>query len=304
MPRPPAQPPRDGPTGRGSPAQTPPAAWSVKVGALTLRRGGPLFLLAGPCVIEDETMPFEIARALRDLCAPLGVPFVFKASFDKANRTRGDSFRGPGPREGLSLLAQVRRDVGVPVMTDVHEPAQAELASGLVDMVQVPALLSRQTDLLLAAGRSGCAVNVKKGQFMAPWDIGWCIDKVTSTGNANVMVTERGVTHGYGGLVADMRSIPEMQKFGKPVVFDATHSTQAMSGAVSAGGARTGTSGGDRELAKVLARAAVAAGCDGVFAETHPDPEKALSDGPNMIRLADMAALVATLVRVRTAAIP
>src|SRR5262249_29458227 len=158
-------------------------------GALTLRRGGPLFLLAGPCVIEDERMPFDIARQLRDLCAPLGVPFVFKASFDKANRTRGDSFRGPGLREGLALLAGVRGQGGVPGMTDVHEPQQAEMAEGQVDMVQVPALLSRQTDLLLAAGRSRCAVNIKKGQFMAPWDIGWCIDKVASTGNPNVLVT-------------------------------------------------------------------------------------------------------------------
>jgi len=273
------------------------AAWSVRVGALTLARGGPLFLLAGPCVIEDERMPFEVARTLRDLCAPLGVPFVFKASFDKANRTRGDSFRGPGAKEGLALLADVRKHVGVPVMTDIHEPAHAELAAGLVDMVQVPAMLSRQTDLLIAAGRSGCAVNVKKSQSMAPWDARWLIEKVASTGNPNVMVTERGVTHGYGTLINDMRAIPQMQAFGKPVVFDATHSTQLMSG----GPGGSGVSGGDREMAKVLARAAVAAGCDGVFAETHPDPDRALSDGPNMIRLQDMPALLATLVRIRQA---
>jgi 2-dehydro-3-deoxyphosphooctonate aldolase (KDO 8-P synthase) len=281
-----------------APASQPPPApadWTVKAGPLTLRRGGPLFLIAGPCVLEDDKLPFLVARELRDLCASLGVPFLFKSSFDKANRTRAGSFRGPGAKEGLALLAEVRRQLGVPVLTDIHEIEHAEMAAGQVDVVQIPALLSRQTDLLLAAGRSGCAVNVKKGQFMAPWDIGWCIEKVRSTGNENVLVTERGVSFGYGALVADMRSIPEMQTFGKPVVFDATHSTQHMSGGPG------GTSSGDREMAKVLARAAVAAGCDGVFAETHPEPEKALSDGPNMIRLGDMAGVLKGLVGIRKA---
>jgi len=267
----------------------------VKLGPLTLPPGGPLFLIAGPCVIEDERMPFAIATELRDLCASLGVPFVFKASFDKANRTRGSSFRGPGPKEGLALLAELRRTVGVPVLTDIHEPAHAEAAAGQVDCVQVPALLSRQTDLLVAAARSGCAVNVKKGQFMAPEDARWIIEKVTGAGNPDVLVTERGVSFGYHTLVSDMRGIPIMQAFGKPVVFDATHSTQRMSGGPD------GTSGGDREMAKVLARCAVAAGCDGVFAETHPEPERARSDGPNMIRLRDMPALVRTLVKIRAA---
>jgi 2-dehydro-3-deoxyphosphooctonate aldolase (KDO 8-P synthase) len=230
----------------------PPADLTVRAGSLSLRRGGPLFLIAGPCVLEDDKLPFLVARELRDLCAGLGVPFIFKSSFDKANRTRGGSFRGPGAKEGLALLAEVRKQVGVPVLTDIHE-------------------------------------------IMAPWDIGWCIEKVRSTGNENVLVTERGVSFGYGALVADMRSIPEMQKFGKPVVFDATHSTQHMSGGPG------GTSSGDREMAKVLARAAVAAGCDGVFAETHPEPEKALSDGPNMIRLRDMPGVLRTLVRLREA---
>ncbi|HTE05493.1 MAG TPA: 3-deoxy-8-phosphooctulonate synthase [Planctomycetota bacterium] len=266
----------------------------MRIGDITIERGGPLFLLAGPCVIEDDRMPFAIARELRDLCASLGVPFVFKASFDKANRTSGGSFRGPGPKEGLAILAEVARQVGVPVLTDIHEPAHAELCAGKVDVVQIPAMLSRQTDLLVAAGRSGCAVNIKKGQGMAPWDIGWCIDKVTATGNERVLVTERGVSFGYNTLVNDMRAMPEMAKFGKPVVFDATHSAQRP----SAGG---GKSSGDRELAKVLARAAVGAGCDGLFAETHPDPDRALSDGPNMIRLADMRALLTTLVAVRAA---
>jgi 2-dehydro-3-deoxyphosphooctonate aldolase (KDO 8-P synthase) len=274
---------------------SPPADWTVRAGALTLCRGGPLFLIAGPCVLEDDKLPFLVARELRDLCASLGVPFVFKSSFDKANRTRASSFRGPGAKEGIALLAAVRREVGVPVLTDIHEPAHAEACAGQVDVVQIPALLARQTDLLLAAGESGCAVNVKKGQYMAPWDIGWCIEKLTSTGNPNVMVTERGVCFGYGGLISDMRAIPWMQKFGKPVVFDATHSTQHMSGGPG------GTSGGDRELAKLLARCAVAAGCDGVFTETHPDPDKALSDGPNMIRLADMPRVLGTLLKVRAA---
>jgi len=267
----------------------------VKLGPLTLAPGGPLFLIAGPCVIEDERMPFDIATELRDLCASLKVPFIFKASFDKANRTRGGSFRGPGPKEGFALLAELRRSLGVPVLTDIHEPAHAELAAGQVDCVQIPALLSRQTDLLVAAARSGCAVNVKKGQFMAPEDARWIIEKVTGAGNPNVLVTERGTSFGYHTLVSDMRGIPIMQGFGKPVVFDATHSTQRMSGGPD------GTSGGDREMAKVLARAAVAAGCDGVFAETHPEPERAKSDGPNMIRLRDMAALVRTLVGIREA---
>ena len=267
----------------------------MRVGGLTLQQGGPLFLIAGPCVLEDDKLPFAVARELRDLCASLAVPFIFKSSFDKANRTRAGSFRGPGPQEGLALLAAVRKELGVAVLTDIHEPAHAEMAAGQVDVVQVPALLSRQTDLLLAAGRSGCAVNVKKGQFMAPWDIGWCIEKVLSTGNRNVLVTERGVSFGYGTLVSDMRAIPEMRKFGQPVVFDATHSAQRPSAAPG------GVSGGDREMAKVLARAAVAAGCDGMFAETHPDPDKALSDGPNSIRLTEMAGLVRTWVKVREA---
>ena len=266
----------------------------MKIGSLEIAPGGPLFLLAGPCVIENETMPFAIARELAGITGELGIPFVFKASFDKANRTRVDSYRGPGPEEGLTLLDAVRREVGVPVMTDIHEPAHAELAGGRVDMVQIPAFLCRQTDLLLAAGRSGCAVNIKKGQFVAPWDIGWSIEKVRSTGNTRVLVTERGVTFGYNTLVNDMRAIPEMKRFGAPVVFDATHSVQQPS-------IRDGVSGGDRALAPVLARAAVAAGCDGVFTETHPDPDRALSDGPNMIRLADMPALLKTLLAIRRA---
>ncbi|GJM21682.1 MAG: 2-dehydro-3-deoxyphosphooctonate aldolase [Planctomycetota bacterium] len=248
----------------------------------------PLLVLAGPCVLEDDTSPFAIARELREITGELGLPFVFKASFDKANRTSLDSFRGPGPEEGLQLLAAIREEVGVPVITDVHEPAHCELAVGKVDMLQIPAFLCRQTDLLLAAGKSGLAINVKKGQFLAPWDMGPALDKVRSTGNENVSLTERGVSFGYNTLVSDMRSIPQMKRYGVPIIFDATHSVQQPS-------AQGATSGGDRTMAPVLARAAVAAGADGLFAETHPDPDSAKSDGPNMIPLRDMAKLLRTL---------
>ena len=267
----------------------------MRIGPLQIESGGPLLLLAGPCVIENDHEPFVIAERLRDLTAELGIAFVFKASFDKANRTSIASFRGPGPEEGLALLAAVREHVGVPVMTDVHEARHCELAVGKVDLIQIPAFLCRQTDLLLAAGNTGLAVNIKKGQFMAPWDIGHSIEKVRSTGNREVCVTDRGVTFGYNALVSDMRAIPIMQRFDVPVVFDATHSVQKPSGA-------GGTTGGDAEFAPVLARAAVAAGCDGVFAETHPQPSRALSDGPNMIPLDDMAALLKQLVAIRAAA--
>ena len=266
----------------------------MRIGSLQLPPGGPLFLLAGPCVIEDDRLPFAVARELKAMTDDLGVPFVFKASFDKANRTSLSGFRGPGPAEGLALLKAVRDEVGCPVMTDIHEVAHAQAATGQVDLVQVPAFLCRQTDLLLAAGRSGCAVNIKKGQFLAPWDMRHPIDKVLSTGNTDVCVTERGVSFGYNTLVSDMRAIPQMQGLGVPVIFDATHSVQMPSAA-------GGKSGGDRTMAPVLARAAVAAGCDGLFAETHPDPDKALSDGPNMIPLAEMAALLKTLKAIRAA---
>ena len=266
----------------------------LKIGSLDVSLGGPLFVLAGPCVLEDDKLPFEVARAMAEITGELGLPFVFKASFDKANRTSIKSFRGPGPEEGLALLAAVRDELGVPVMTDILEVEHCELAVGKVDLIQVPAFLSRQTDLLVAAGKSGLAVNIKKGQFMAPWDIGHSLEKVRSTGNENVCLTDRGVTFGYNTLVSDMRAIPIMQELGVPVVFDATHSVQKPSGA-------GGTTGGDRQYAPVLARAAVAAGCDGVFAETHPDPDRALSDGPNMIPLTEMRAMLKTLAAVQRA---
>ena len=261
----------------------------MKLGTHVIEAGSSLFLLAGPCVIEDDAMPFEVAQTLKDMTDSLGIPFVFKASFDKANRTSLESFRGPGPEEGISLLEQVKEQVGCAVMTDIHKTRQAELCAGRIDVLQVPAFLCRQTDLLLAAGQSGCTVNIKKGQFMAPWDIRYSIDKVTSTGNEDVMVTERGVSFGYNTLVSDMRAIPEVQKLGVPVVFDATHSVQQPSGS-------GGTTGGDRSMAPTLAKAAVAAGCNGIFTETHPNPDQALSDGPNMIPLDEMDGLLKTLV--------
>ncbi len=266
----------------------------MRIGPLDFVRGGPLLVMAGPCVLEDDRSPFDVARTLKEMTGELGLPFVFKASYDKANRTSVDAFRGPGVREGLDLLGAIRDEVGVPVMTDVHEPAHCELAVGKVDLLQIPAFLCRQTDLLVAAGRSGLAVNVKKGQFLAPWDIEHCITKVKSTGNEDVCVTDRGVSFGYNTLVSDMRAIPQMQSFGVPVVFDATHSVQ------QPGGAGRSTSG-DRTMAPVLARAAVAAGADGLFAETHPRPDEAKSDGPNMIPLGELAKLLATLKRVQAA---
>ena len=263
----------------------------MKIGTLDLAPGRPLFLLAGPCVIEDDKMPFAIARELKGMTAELGIPFVFKASFDKANRTRADSFRGPGPEEGLEILAEVRRQVGVPVMTDIHEREHAALAQGKVDIVQIPAFLCRQTDLLVAAGESGCAVNIKKGQMVAPWDIGWSIEKVRGTGNTRVLVTERGVSFGYNTLVSDMRALPILVEMGAPVIFDATHSVQ------QPGGQGT-SSGGERRFVPVLARAAVAVGVAGVFIETHQDPDRAPSDGPNMLPLKELEPLLAELIAI------
>ncbi len=266
----------------------------MRIGSLEFVSGGPLLLMAGPCVIEDDRAPFEIARQLKEMTAELGMPFVFKASYDKANRTSVNAFRGPGVEEGLALLGALREEVGVPVMTDVHEPEHCAMAVGKVDLIQIPAFLCRQTDLLVAAGQSGLAVNIKKGQFLAPWDMEHCLGKVRSTGNENVCLTDRGYSFGYNALVSDMRAIPQMQALGAPVIFDATHSVQQPGGA-------GGSTSGDRKMAPVLARAAVAAGADGVFAETHPDPDNAKSDGPNMIPLAELAGVLKTLQRVQAA---
>lgn len=256
--------------------------------ALSSGRG--LFLLAGPCLIESEDLCLRIAVSLTRTCNKLGIAFVFKASFDKANRSSASAPRGPGLEDGLRVLAGIRSRLGVPVLTDVHTEEQARLAGGVVDVLQIPAFLCRQTDLIAAAVRTGRIVNLKKGQFLAPQDMGNVVKKAAGAGGRKLLLTERGASFGYQNLVADLRSIPIMQGFGFPVVFDATHSVQLP----GAGGDR---SGGQREFAPVLARAAVAAGADGLFIETHPDPEHALSDGPNMIPLPAMARLLETLVR-------
>ncbi len=249
---------------------------------------GSLFFIAGPCVIESEEMTHEIAAEIariRDQCA---ARIIFKASFDKANRTSIDSYRGPGLEAGLKILAGVRDKTGMPVMSDIHTPNQAEIAGKVLDVIQIPAFLSRQTDLLVAAGRTNRWVNIKKGQFQSPEDIQYAMNKVRSTGNTKILVTERGVSFGYRDLVADMRSIVRMKRYGVPVVFDATHSAQFP-------GASDGCSAGDRSLVPPLARAAVAAGADGVFMEVHPEPEKALCDGPNSLRLCDLDFMIQNL---------
>jgi 2-dehydro-3-deoxyphosphooctonate aldolase (KDO 8-P synthase) len=254
-----------------------------------VRAGGPdLFLIAGPCVIESERHARSMAERIARVAADAGVPYIFKASFDKANRTSLSSFRGPGLEEGLRVLGAIRRDVGVPVLTDIHEIAQVEPAAEVVDVLQIPAFLSRQTDLLVAAARTGRTVNVKKGQFLAPWDMKNVVDKLEQAGCERVVLTERGASFGYNTLVVDMRSFPVMRRFGWPVVYDVTHSLQKPGGL-------GGASGGDSEFIEYLGRAGVACGVDGVFMEVHDDPANALSDGPNALPLERLAPLLASL---------
>ena len=249
----------------------------------------PLFLIAGPCVVEGETLTVEIAGRLRDLTAALGVPFIFKASYDKANRSSAASYRGPGIEAGLRILAEVKRQLGVPVLTDVHEDSPLGEVAAAVDALQTPAFLCRQTNFIVNACSQGRPVNIKKGQFLSPWEMQNVLDKARSTGNQQLLLCERGFSFGYNNLVSDMRSLAVMRGFGAPVVFDATHSVQLPGGKGAA-------SGGQREFIPVLARAAVAAGVAGLFMETHPDPEQALSDGPNAWPLDRMSALLETLV--------
>ncbi|MCI0748465.1 MAG: 3-deoxy-8-phosphooctulonate synthase [Verrucomicrobia subdivision 3 bacterium] len=253
-----------------------------------------LIVIAGPCVIESEQLCLEVARSLQDVCRELGITYIFKASYDKANRTSAKSFRGPGIEEGLGTLQCVQEKFGIPVLTDVHTEEQARRAGEVVDVLQIPAFLCRQTDLIEAAARTGRIVNLKKGQFLSPAEMEQVVRKARESGGDKFLLTERGTTFGYNNLVADMRSIPILRQFGFPVIFDATHSVQLPGG----GGDR---SAGEREFAPVLARAAVAAGADGVFIETHPNPDRALSDGPNMIRLSEMAPMLEQLLRVRAA---
>jgi 2-dehydro-3-deoxyphosphooctonate aldolase (KDO 8-P synthase) len=250
-----------------------------------------LTLIAGPCVIENEKLCFKVAASLTKLCARLGINYVFKASFDKANRTSGKSFRGPGLEEGLKVLAKVRVEFGVPVLTDIHNEAQAAVVGEVVDILQIPAFLCRQTDMIEAAVLTGQVVNLKKGQFLSPAEMNRVVEKARGVGGRKILLTERGTTFGYNNLVADMRSIPIMKRTGCPVIFDATHSVQLPGG----GGDK---SAGEREFAPVLARAALAAGANGVFIETHPQPEQALSDGPNMIPLAEMPSVLQGLLKV------
>jgi len=262
----------------------------IAIGPHSLGGAEPVFFL-GPCVIESETFLRDIARRIKDIADAAGARFVFKASYDKANRTSASSFRGMDCREGCQLLADVGREIGAPVTTDVHSPEEAAIAGEFIDVLQIPAFLCRQTDLIQAAAETNRVVNVKKGQFLAPWDVGNIAEKLKTFGNLNFFFTERGVSFGYNNLVADMRSLYWMRELGYRVVFDATHSVQRPGGLGA-------TSGGDGKLAPVLARAAVAAGCDGIFMETHPDPEKALSDGPNQVPLEKLGAVLSRLRRV------
>ncbi|MEE8449173.1 MAG: 3-deoxy-8-phosphooctulonate synthase [Thermodesulfobacteriota bacterium] len=257
----------------------------VVVRDLTLGGDNPLALIAGPCVIESEQSCLALAKELKNITRELGVPFIFKASYDKANRTSHESYRGPGLRAGLSILARVRAELDLAILSDVHEVAQVGPAAEVLDVLQVPAYLSRQTDLILEVARTGKPVNIKKGQFLSPWELEHVISKAVSVGNYNVLVTERGTCFGYNNLVADMRALPILRAFGQPVFFDATHTLQLP-------GAGEGASGGERGFIPYLARAAVAAGVDGLFIEVHPDPDRALSDGPNSLALAELSSLL------------
>lgn len=249
---------------------------------------GRLAFIAGPCVIESASQTLEIAHALKELATALAVPVIFKASFDKANRTAVTSFRGPGLSAGLEVLARVKEETGLPVLSDIHEPAQAEVAARVLDVLQIPAFLCRQTDLILAAARTGKPLNLKKGQFLAPWDMAQVVNKAISAGNRRLLLTERGVSFGYNNLVVDFRSLIILRQLGFPVVLDVTHSVQLPGG-------QGGCSGGERQYAPPLARAAVAVGVDAIFMEVHPDPDRALCDGPNSLPLAALPRLWRTL---------
>ena len=268
---------------------------TVRVGNVLLGNHLPLALIAGPCQIESASHALEVAQALVEMAARVGIGLIFKASYDKANRTSLSGRRGVGLERGLAALAEIRARLSVPVLTDVHTEEQVARAAEAVDVVQIPAFLCRHTDLLLAAGRAGRAVNVKKGQFLAPWDMAHVVAKIAATGNENILLTERGVSFGYNTLVTDMRALPIMAETGFPVVMDATHAVQSPGGAGAA-------SGGDRRFAPVVARAAVAVGVAAVFIETHPDPDRAPSDGPNMIPLAEMPGLIGRLMALDRAA--
>jgi 2-dehydro-3-deoxyphosphooctonate aldolase (KDO 8-P synthase) len=270
------------------------AANPATIGPYRCGKGQPLLLIAGPCVVETEELTIHIAQKLQGICRDLPVNLVFKASFDKANRTSSDAFRGAGLEAGLAVLTKVKQATSLPVTTDIHESHQAEAVAQVCDLLQIPAFLARQTDLLLAAAKTGRAINVKKGQFMAPWDMKHVVKKLGSGGCQNILLCERGTFFGYGRLVNDMRSLPEMRSLGVPVVFDATHSVQEPGGL-------GGATGGNRAMVEPLARAAVAVGIDGLFFETHPDPDQSPSDGPNMIPLDELPAVLGRVLRIRAA---
>ena len=260
----------------------------IHISDTILGDNNPLFIIAGPCVIESEDVVFHTAQKLKDICSNLGLPLLFKSSYDKANRTSISSFRGPGMEKGLRVLMDVKSKFHVPVISDIHSVEEVKPASEVLDVIQIPAFLCRQTDLLLAVSNTGKPVNVKKGQFLAPWDVKNIIDKFISTGNRDLFITERGTSFGYNNLVVDFRSIPIIRSFGYPVIFDVTHSLQLPGGMGKA-------SSGQREFAEPLAKAAVAVGVDGLFMEVHPEPEKALCDGPNMIKLHEVENLLKTV---------
>jgi 2-dehydro-3-deoxyphosphooctonate aldolase (KDO 8-P synthase) len=263
----------------------------IQIKGITVGGGAPLVLIAGPCVIEGKAFTISLARQLQEICRKLTIPLIFKASYDKANRTSISSSRGPGLAEGLKILQQVKDDLDLPVLSDCHSVSEIPQAAAVLDVIQIPAFLCRQTDLLMEAGRTGKPINVKKGQFLAPWDMAHVVEKITSTGNSKILLTERGSSFGYNNLVSDMKALPLMRGLGYPVIFDATHSVQLPGGAGKA-------SGGNRELIPYLARAAVGAGVDGVFFEVHPKPDEALSDGANSLKLEALSPLLAQLMAI------
>ncbi|MDO8747896.1 MAG: 3-deoxy-8-phosphooctulonate synthase [Candidatus Omnitrophota bacterium] len=257
----------------------------IKIKDIKIGAGNPLVLIAGPCVIENKKLTLDTARALKDLSSEVEIPFIFKSSYDKANRTSLDSYRGPGLKKGLEILKEVKEKLGLPILSDVHCRQDVKAAAKVLDIIQIPAFLSRQTDLLIEAAHTGKVVNIKKGQFLAPWDMAPSIKKIEASGNKNILITERGVSFGYNNLVSDLRALAIIRDFGYPVIYDATHSVQLPGGGGSC-------SGGERRFVPGLSRAAVAFGCDGLFLEVHPDPDKALCDGPNMVSLKELKALL------------
>lgn len=266
----------------------------IKIGRLKIGNGAPVVLIAGPCVIESEASAMRHAKFLKDIAKRFDIPFIYKTSFDKANRTSIHSYRGPGTVEGLKILNRVKKELKIPVLSDIHCSEQINMAANVLDVIQIPAFLSRQTDLITKAAKTGKIINIKKGQFLAPWDIKYVIEKIESTGNRNILITERGTSFGYNTLISDLRAIPIMRGFGYPVVFDATHSVQSPGG-------RGDKSGGDREFVELLAMASVVCGADGVFLEVHEDPDNALSDGPNMLPFDKVENFIKRLKRIEKA---